>query len=170
MISLQLLSPKIPQRHEQQVRAFVRTLPRLAAALWDFPWRRKVRQLPPELSFAIQLVSDAQMTELNARYRGKRSTTDVLSFSYIEKNIPAFTHEIAGEIYIALPQAARQAKSEGHPLSHELLVLLIHGVLHLLGYDHEKSKSEENRMRQAEEKLFATLALSKNSARVLTAR
>lgn len=152
------------------MREFARALPGLSTALSAFRWRRMPHRLPPRLTFAIQIVSDAQMARLNTSYRGKRGTTDVLAFSYLEHSAPIFEHETAGEIYVALPQAARQAKLEGHSLAHELLVLVIHGALHLLGYDHEKGETEEAIMRRAEKELLATLAPLKTSTRVLTAR
>lgn len=110
------------------------------------------------------------MTKLNASFRGKKTTTDVLAFSYIEKAIPVFAHETAGEIFISLPQAARQAKAEKHALSDELAVLVIHGVLHLMGYDHETGEKEAARMHRLETNLLGAIAGHAVKAKGLTAR
>jgi len=84
----------------------------------------------------ILLAGDAEVRRLNARFRGKDATTDVLSFP-VEGGALADGSRPLGEIAISVPQAARQAAGAGHSLARELRVLLIHGYLHLLGYDHE---------------------------------
>lgn len=71
------------------------------------------------------------MKKLNAQYRGKNKTTDVLSFAMDEEE------NLLGDILLSLDQAKRQATEHKHSLRHELLILIIHGLLHLLGYDHE---------------------------------
>jgi rRNA maturation RNase YbeY len=75
-------------------------------------------------------------------------STDVLAFSLREAGGPASS--LLGDVVISLPQAARQAKASGHSLDEELATLLIHGVLHLIGYDHEGSEREARRMRRKE--------------------
>lgn len=95
-----------------------------------------------ELSIAI--VDDAGIQELNSKYRGIDSPTDVLSF-------PQEDDRILGDVVISLETAERQASEEGRPLKEELCILLIHGVLHLLGYDHEEEEeAEEMEEREAE--------------------
>jgi probable rRNA maturation factor len=84
----------------------------------------------------VLLCGDRTMRRLNARYRGKDRTTDVLSFPSGGEVLPDGRRPL-GEIAIAVPQAARQARAAGHALSRELRVLALHGYLHLLGYDHE---------------------------------
>jgi probable rRNA maturation factor len=73
---------------------------------------------------------------LNRVFRKKDKTTDVLSFPESGRRLPDGTRPL-GEIVISVPQAARQATASGHSLATELRVLVIHGYLHLLGYDHE---------------------------------
>jgi rRNA maturation RNase YbeY len=172
LISLHLRSTKVPQRFASQVRAFTRLLPAIEAAVAAVRWRHKPRGLKGSVAFDIQLVTDAQIAKLNASYRGKKGITDVLSFSYMGGGgaIPVFAHETAGEIYISLPQAARQAKSEKHTLSDELAVLVIHGALHLMGYDHEKDAAEAARMHRLEAKLLTNLAGHGIRAKGLIAR
>jgi rRNA maturation RNase YbeY len=93
------------------------------------------------------------MQRLNHRFRHKDRSTDVLAFAFREANAPHrfnFAGAHLGDVVIALPTAQRQAKAAGHPLEEELVVLLIHGVLHLCGYDHERSRDEALRMRRKE--------------------
>jgi probable rRNA maturation factor len=92
---------------------------------------------------AVALVSDARIRQLNARYRGKDIRTDVLSFAAEE---PGFL----GEVVIASGVARRQARQAGHPIQVELRVLALHGLLHLLGYDHER---DDGRMARVERRL-----------------
>jgi probable rRNA maturation factor len=100
----------------------------------------------------IALVSDAVMRRLNRTYRGKDYATDVLSFQHVEPRMGAGTRpaSILGDIVIATGVARRQARGQGHPLRTELKILALHGLLHLLGYDHEKDQGE---MRRAEDRL-----------------
>ena len=79
---------------------------------------------------------------LNHTFRGKNKTTDVLSFSAWEgEAMPGLTH-ILGDIVISVPMAQKQARGLGHSLGDELIVLAIHGLLHLLGLDHERDEIE----------------------------
>ena len=87
-------------------------------------------------ALTILLAGDRVMRGLNLRFRGKDATTDVLSFPSGEGQLVDGTRPL-GEIVISVAQAARQAEARGHSLSRELRLLLIHGYLHLLGYDHE---------------------------------
>lgn len=91
----------------------------------------------------VVLVSDAEMTKLNASYRDKKKTTDVLSFGNDGAWAAAGDHGVLGDIIISVAQADRQAKAVGKPLRAELAMLLVHGTLHLLGYDHESLKDEK---------------------------
>ena len=81
----------------------------------------------------VLLTTDAAIRRLNRKFRGKNKATDVLSF-------PAEgvgTENIAGDLAISVPTALRQAVEQGHALSVEIKVLMLHGLLHLAGYDHE---------------------------------
>ena len=102
----------------------------------------------------IGLVGDTRMRGLNRRYRNQDRTTDVLAFAYREARtgVPA----VLGDVVISVPTARRQAKACNHSLDEEVLRLLIHGVLHLVGYDHERSRQQARRMRQKETELFET--------------
>lgn len=107
-----------------------------------------------ELSLA--LVTDPQIHDLNQRYRGKDKPTDVLSFPLADDLQPW----LLGDVVISVETAARQAQRRGHTLPDELQTLLIHGILHLLGYDHEVSRREAIRMRRKEREV-KTLLTSK---------
>jgi probable rRNA maturation factor len=107
------------------------------------PWlaRHAPRSARGEVSVA--LVSDRRMRSLNRQFRGRDAVTDVLSF-------PSETRGFLGDIVIAAGRAARQAREAGHTLGTEYRVLALHGVLHLLGYDHE---ADDGRMARAEARL-----------------
>ncbi len=100
-----------------------------------------------DAAVSIAVLGDAEMKKLNKEWRGKNKVTDVLSFVYEAK-------PLVGEIIICLPQAARQAKKCGHSAKEEVKMLLIHGLLHLAGYDHEKSLGEAERMEKLQNKLL----------------
>ncbi len=99
------------------------------------------------------LTDDEHITSLNSRYRGIEGPTDVLSFSLIEGEefIDPSSIKALGDVVISIDYAERQADEQGHSLEHELDVLLAHGLLHLLGYDHmETDEAEIMFSRQAE--------------------
>jgi len=98
------------------------------------------------------------MRSLNRRYRGKDKTTDVLSFALQEGMFPDIQPKVLGDIVISVPSASRQAAGAGHPLSREIERLLIHGLLHLLGYDHERGPHEALRMQRKERQLLEGLS------------
>ena len=114
---------------------------------------RAVEKGRAELSVA--LVGDEEMRPLNAKYRKKNKTTDVLSFSAD----PGISSEagLLGDVIISVEQAKRQAKERNHPLKKEMVTLLIHGILHLLGYDHERSQRQAKIMASLEQKLLGHL-------------
>lgn len=91
----------------------------------------------------VAVVSDARVRSLNRTFRGKDAPTDVLSF-------PADEPRLLGDVVIAAGVARRQAQAAGHSLQTELRVLALHGLLHLLGYDHE---TDGGRMARAERRL-----------------
>jgi len=98
------------------------------------------------------------MRSLNYRYRGIDRTTDVLSFSQREGQFAGLHPQLLGDIVISVPTAARQAREQKHSLSRELERLLVHGLLHLLGYAHEHDPAEARRMRRKEGLLCKRIA------------
>jgi len=104
----------------------------------------------------LSLVGDRRMRRLNRRFRHKDRSTDVLAFAFREGRAPHDFNQAAahlGDVVIAMPTACRQAKAAGRPMEEELVTLLIHGVLHLCGYDHERSRSEALRMQKKERQM-----------------
>ena len=108
-----------------------------------------------QAELSIALVGDKEMRLLNAKYRKKNKTTDVLSFP---AHHPATAKPILlGDVVISVEHARRQAKERNHSLKREMVILLIHGILHLLGYDHERSRWQAKIMADLEVKLFNRL-------------
>ncbi len=95
-------------------------------------------------SATIAFVSDRKMRELNKTFRGKNSTTDVLSFPF-ESDEFDFDTDNLGDIVISIEQAQKQAAENNLDLETEIKQLILHGILHLCGYDHETDKGEMNR-------------------------
>lgn len=101
-----------------------------------------VRQLAGDRPLAVRFVGDRQMRRLNLEYRDQDATTDVLSFPGDE----SFEDGYLGDIAISVPVARRQAAEAGHDVERELRILLLHGILHCLGYDHESDDGEMLRL------------------------
>jgi len=101
------------------------------------------REKKEKADLSIALVGQGRIRELNKKYRKKNRTTDVLAFPDKEKG--------SGEIVICLREVRKNAKKFGFVFEKEIARVLIHGTLHLLGYDHEKSKLEAEKMRRKEE-------------------
>lgn len=134
-----------------------RRVPALAARLGRRARRLlEVLRLPgAELSLA--LVSDPVMRGLNREWRGVDRSTDVLAFSQTEGPGGA-PDGLLGDVVISVDTARRQAAERAAPLGAELDRLLVHGVLHLLGYDHERSPVEARRMQRRERLLARRIA------------
>ena len=132
------------------------------------PLEAFLRRVRNELGFdkeslTVCLVSDAEIARMNEKFRKKKGPTDVLSFPTVARRRPvrlrrgsqtAKTGEYLGDIVISPATARRYAKKHERKLSSELQVLILHGVLHLLGYDHEKDRGEMDRVEQRLRKRF----------------
>jgi probable rRNA maturation factor len=94
----------------------------------------------------VAFVSDRAMRELNRRWRGKRGTTDVLSFPAGQDEFEKVEGSTLGDVVISVEQAGRQAAEHGLRFETEVAQLILHGVLHLCGYDHETDEGEMNRL------------------------
>ena len=91
---------------------------------------------------SILLVNDKRIHELNRHYRNVESVTDVLAFSMQEGEFGYINPDLLGDVVISVEAAQRQAQEAGHPLGQEVAILLIHGLLHLVGFEHkEKEKA-----------------------------
>ena len=106
----------------------------------------------------IVLTDDEQLQDLNRDYRDVDAPTDVLSFPASESD-PETGARYLGDILISVQRAEEQAASAGHPLEAELQLLVVHGVLHLLGYDHAED-GQKSRMWAAQSEVLASLGLS----------
>ena len=143
----------------------------------DLLQRKKVRKVPlrgmkrtaqkilsllkqERTELSVALVGDREIEKLNRKYRHKSKPTDVLSFP--AGDTLAGRHRLLGDVVISVDRAEEQAKSGGWTLNEEIDRLLIHGILHLLGYDHEGSKKEARVMRALERKISLALC-RKNS-------
>jgi probable rRNA maturation factor len=106
-------------------------------------WLVKAAPASAKGDLSIAIVSDRRMRALNRQFRGKDAVTDVLSF-------PSGERSFLGDIVIAAGVAKRQAKDAGHSVQTEVKVLALHGLLHLLGYDHE---ADDGKMARVEARL-----------------
>ena len=107
---------------------------------------RQIAQIVSETkskTYTVAFVSDRRMRELNKTFRGKNSTTDVLSFPYQTDEFEIETENL-GDIVISLEQAQKQSAENNLTLETEIKQLILHGVLHLCGYDHETDAGEMN--------------------------
>lgn len=99
----------------------------------------RMEEVPDNVELSIALVDEDEMARLNEQYRGIAEPTDVLSFGCDEPCAAPGDEPITlGDVVIAPMAAERQAAELGHTVEHELDLLLVHGILHLLGYDHEE--------------------------------
>ena len=138
----------------------------------------KVLSLPVPVEISLLLCGSDSIQDLNRRYRCQDKPTDVLSFPLLELDPdhqtewrqqldkaadPDSGEAVLGDIVISLDIAEVQAAEYGHSLQREMGFLLVHGVLHLLGYDHEGDPEGSLRMRAREEEILKTLNLSRDS-------
>lgn len=110
---------------------------------------------------SLELTGDRRMRRLNREYRKKDRATDVLAFPIREAVMPRGVRAVGhmlGDVVISLPTAVRQAKEAGRSLDDELAMLLVHGVLHLCGYDHERNEREAARMARRERTLLRMIS------------
>ena len=104
--------------------------------------REVVAQTQPQDGVVnLKLVDDAEIRALNKKYSGNDKATDVLSFSYIEDGVEPVQGEL-GDIAISLETAASQAEQASTDLETEVVLLLVHGILHILGYDHANADDQ----------------------------
>jgi probable rRNA maturation factor len=124
---------------------------------------------PAEVSLTI--TDDARIQEMNRQYRQVDAPTDVLSFPLLSDDDLAGAGEFVtapdgvihlGDVVVSLPRAREQAAEYGHPLKREVGYLVVHGVLHLLGYDHD-TDADQRRMRQREEEVLAAADLTRHA-------
>jgi len=144
----------------------------------EISWLRSVaeqvliaRGITPDVELGLVITSQERVQELNRSYRGEDKPTDVLAFymtSAAEETgaesppfvVPPDGVLHLGEVIISYPQAVLQAHEHRHSLKKELAILIIHGVLHLLGYDHDKSEPERQ-MKDQEKEILSQITVDK---------
>ena len=133
----------------------------------DEGWVRRIAQtvlkaegVAPPYEVSLVFTDSEAVKQLNRDYRGVDEPTDVLAFYMLPQKgadssfaLPPDGVTRLGEVIISYPQAAEQAKEQGHSPEKELALLIIHGIFHLLGYDHEEPE-EESKMRERERELL----------------
>ncbi|NWF77645.1 MAG: rRNA maturation RNase YbeY [Chloroflexi bacterium] len=133
----------------------------------DEGWARRIAQavlkaegVAPPYEVSLVFTDSETARKLNRDYRGVDAPTDVLAFYMLPQKgdessfaLPPDGVARLGEVIISYPQAVEQAKEQGHSPARELALLVIHGILHLLGYDHEEPE-EEAKMRTREKELL----------------
>jgi rRNA maturation RNase YbeY len=105
---------------------------------------------------SILFTDNRKISQLNKKCFGKDYPTNVISFSYLD----GFQSEILGDIVVSVERAKEEADHAGLPFYQRLVQLIIHGLTHIIGYDHEKGQAEARRMRYREKKLFAFISES----------
>jgi probable rRNA maturation factor len=148
-----------PRAEAQWVRLVERVAPLALARLAERG------DAPAQAEVSVLLVDDAAIAELNRQYRGIDAPTDVLSFSQLEGpaelEVPEDFPVPLGDIVISIPHMQTQALEYGHGEARELAYLLVHGLLHLLGYDHELA-DDAAAMRAAEEDVLGAAGLTRD--------
>jgi probable rRNA maturation factor len=141
----------------------------------DKNWLEKIarrvleaEKIAPSTEMGLLITDSKTIQKLNRIYRGEDKPTDVLAFQMTpdlnqEPELPFVSApdgiKHLGEVVISYPQAERQAQEQGHGVTRELALLIVHGILHLLGYDHELPE-EEQKMRDKENKILSILELT----------
>jgi probable rRNA maturation factor len=140
--------------------------------LVDEEWAKRVAQqvlvaesVAPPYEISLVFTNPETVQRLNRDYRGVDEPTDVIAFYMLpqKENSPTFVLPPdgitrLGEVIISYPQAVEQSREQGHSVDKELALLIIHGILHLLGYDHQQTE-EEKRMREREQELLGKCQL-----------
>ena len=125
----------------------------------------RAHSLEAQVELSLLVTDDATVRELNRTYRGKDKATDVLSFALEADRrggaaagfvMPPGEMVHLGEVIVSYPKAVEQAAQRLHPVEDELALLVVHGVLHLLGYDHDKPVRERE-MRSMERKVLSAV-------------
>jgi len=137
------------QTHLRRISVRATTIRRVAQSIL-------VQAGHPTAQLSLSLVGKTRMRSLNRKYRGRDYPTDVLAFPM--ESMGEQTEIFLGDVVICLPMAIGQASRFGNSADQEILRLLIHGTLHLLGYDHEQSPREATRMQRKERAMVQKLS------------
>jgi probable rRNA maturation factor len=113
----------------------------------------------PEAELSIVLVDDVRIAELNKAYLGREGPTNVIAFPMQEGDYADISPELLGDVVISTEKTAAEAAELGISYQDRFDFLLIHGILHLMGYDHETSKADESIMDAKTDELFARIKM-----------
>ncbi len=138
----------------QKLRGLVRRSVNAALKYEDF-------QRPCEVS--VTFTDNEKIRELNAQYRSIDRATDVLSFPLFDEDFEDEEELALGDVVLSLEKAQEQAKEYGHSFEREVAFLVVHSVLHLLGYDHETSEEDEKEMFFRQEEIMKLLKLERKT-------
>ena len=138
----------------QKLRGLVRRSVNAALKYEDF-------QRPCEVS--VTFTDNEKIRELNAQYRSIDRATDVLSFPLFDEDFEDEEELALGDVVLSLEKAQEQAKEYGHSFEREVAFLVVHSVLHLLGYDHETSDEDEKEMFFRQEEIMKLLKLERKT-------
>ncbi|MEZ4550092.1 MAG: rRNA maturation RNase YbeY [Desulfobacterales bacterium] len=108
----------------------------------------------PDAELSVVIMDDEQIAQLNEQFRHRNGPTNVLAFAMNEGEFAGITPDLLGDVVISADTAAREADELGISLSRRLDFLLTHGILHLFGYDHERSEADEAEMDRKTEELY----------------
>ncbi len=111
----------------------------------------------PDAELSILIVDDQQIARLNQQYLNREGPTNVIAFAMQEGPFTEISPDLLGDVVISVETANREAKSVGLDMAAYFDQLLIHGILHLLGYDHENDKSEAHKMEQKANEIWETI-------------
>jgi probable rRNA maturation factor len=114
----------------------------------------------PEGELSIVLVDDPQIAELNREFLGRKGPTNVIAFPMREGRFTELNPALLGDVVISVDTAGREAGAAGLGLEERLTQLLVHGLLHLCGYDHERNAAEARRMAAASRRLLQRIAIA----------
>ena len=160
---------KLAEEHIKEILLLIKTSHQWSQAFFQKSSKEKVKTVRPkslvptvllksdswiDWHVGIKFVGTVQMKQLNKIYRKSHSVTDILSFTF-----PQIFYErgFLGELVICLPQMRAQAKTFGHPPAIECALLIVHGILHLLGFDHEKNLKQAKIMADWERRILKKL-------------
>ncbi|MBW1804905.1 MAG: rRNA maturation RNase YbeY [Deltaproteobacteria bacterium] len=110
-----------------------------------------------EGELSILFTDDGHIADLNSRYLGRKGPTNVLAFPMSEDLVSDVPSGMLGDVVISIDKAVQESEESGEVLDETIYRLLIHGILHLLGYDHERSPEEEEIMQKKERRLLALI-------------
>ena len=111
----------------------------------------------PDGELSLLILDNPQITELNQKYLNRKGPANVIAFPMREGGYPEIAPQLLGDVVISVEKASEEGKNFGISMEERFLQLMVHGILHLFGYDHEKSDKEELIMEQKSEELMKLL-------------